>query len=466
VKPPVRNDYGGSERTDPGGEVADDSDAPPDEAIDDEDSFPSEATRIDARAGGGAVAGRSAPAKAAAAKAPAAAAKSSPAAKAVSSQNKLKALQSLSLDGGAQSKVPPASRAQQGGGSNLPWILLALVVAGLGGNWAYQKYRPNLGGLGTLGGGEKADPSKPQIRIETVSPSGGSGQVHMAAGYIAAKTPITISAVVGGRIRDIKVNAGDKIKLGQLLVQLDDSAARAELVAVSAELSAASSTYSTKKNLLKIGAATPVDVAAASGAVSIAHGKMAPIKQRIEQARINAPINATVLERLAQPGETINTSAPVMRIADLTQLVAEADIVEADLVKIHRGQQVKVTSDVAADRSYDGVVDQIAQQADKARGTVQVKVALVVPDLSLKPGNSVKCAFQPEKNARPRIFISRTALNPQHGVWMVGADGRVSQRAVTTGASEGTSVEVTTGLNAGDRIVTDATQAHEGQQIQ
>jgi membrane fusion protein (multidrug efflux system) len=474
VKPPARQDYQGAESTDPGageGSVTD--------GLDDDEGdgdFPNEATRIDSSFSGGGPS--TVPKKPAPAPAPAAAkAKPAPAPAPAPAkrpqkpqkdpaQQKLAALQSLSLDakatpgGGSLPKHKPQQQAS--GGSMLPWVLLVLVVAGFGGNWAYQKYYKGGGGGGTVGpGGEK----QPSVRIETVSATGGSGQVHMAAGYVAAKQPISLSASTGGVVRDIKVQNGDKIKKGQLLVQLDDSAARADYIAAAAELRSAEAQLSTKRKLLKIGAATPVDVAAAEGSVAVARGKLAPINQRIAQAKIASPIDGLVLERLAQPGETVNAAAPVMKIADLTLLAAEADIVEADIGKIHLRQAVKVTSDVVADRSYDGTVYEIAQQADKARGTVLTKVELRVPDQSLKPGNSVKCAFQPDAGAKPRIMISRTAVDAQGGVFVVGSDGKVNRKVIKSGPSAGATIEVTEGLSGGERIVSDASQVKDGQQI-
>jgi membrane fusion protein (multidrug efflux system) len=279
-------------------------------------------------------------------------------------------------------------------------------------------------------------------------------------------TLIAIGVPSGGRIKDVKVSNGSKVKRGQLLVQLDDSAPRAELVAARAKLNAAEARCSQLRNLFKAGAVTAVDMNAACGLVTVPRGELAPIQQRIEQTKVPSPIDGTVLERLTQPGETVNASAPLLRIADLTHLVAEADITEADIVKIHREQAVTVTSDAAADRVYEGKVYQISEIADKARGTVQVKVELHVPDLSLKPGMSVKCAFQPDKSAKPRIYVSREAILPQGGVWLVGPGNVVTHRAITTVAAAGSSVEVMSGLVGGERIVLDVNAVHEGQVLE
>lgn len=376
--------------------------------------------------------------------------------------SKLAALQSLSLNAAqpgaasrqtAQARVHPAS----GGSAKLPWALLVAVLLGIGGNWYWQK---------THGGGGHIDgDNKPAIRTELVAKTGGGGEVHVAAGSAAAKNPIAIGAPVGGRVKEVKINNGDLVKNNQIIVLLDDSAARADMTSAQAELSAASGHYGDMKRLEKLGAATRVDVDAARGAVTIASGRLAPIRQRIAQCAIRASIDGVVLERLTQPGETVGANAVVARIADLKQLVAEVDINEGDLAKIRREQAVKITSDAVADRTYAGTVREIAQTADKSRGTVLVKVDLTVPDQSLKPGMSVKCAFQPDSSAKTHVYISKSALTPQSGVWVVGSNGRVAHRPITTIAAAGSSVEVTSGLNGGERIVVDATEVHEGQTI-
>lgn len=468
MKPTSPSDFQRNEATDPGGSAAE-----PEAAADagDEDEFPSEATRIDPGynsprpAVGSPAPSRTPPPRASA---PSAAPSRSSGAGNDPQQAKLAALKSLSLDAqssGGSKRLPPPPK-QGGGGSKLPWILLVGVLGAVGYN-TWRNRGPNgIGiGIGAGGGTTGGTAGKNEIRTEVIAPTGGSGQTHMAAGYIAAQDPIAVSVPQGGRIQDVKVENNQHVKARQLVVQLDDSSFLAERSVANAEIKAAQEAYSQTVKLLKAQAATPIEVARKKSELEIAYAKARPIQQKIDQCKVRATIDATVLEVLLRAGETVAPGAAVIKIADLTKLVAEVDINEADLVKIKRDQIVEVTSDALPDKRYKGKVREIAGQADKAKGTIVVKVALEVPDQSLRPGMSVKCAFQPVEGEKPRIIISRSSLTTEGDVWIVGADRRVSRRKITTQAAPGSSIEVLSGLSAGERIVVDAAQVHEGQVI-
>jgi len=457
VKPSTPKDFQREERTDPGAASAD---APEDAPADDsDDAFPSEATRIDSRpmAGAQLAAAHSAgaPQRPGLPTRPAASPTPNNAV-ANPSIAKLAALKSLSLNADplpSSSRLPPQPRGTGNNSNKLPWILLAGVLLAVGGNWLRTRNQVD----------PRIPTGAPEIRTELVTPTGGSGQAHMAAGYTAALAPISVGVPSGGRVKELKVQNGDKVTRGQIIVLLDDSSALAELSLARAQVSNAQQRLAQQNMLFKAQATTMIEVSRARGDVSIAVAQLRPIQQRIDQTRIKAPIDATVLEVLLRPGESAAPNAAIVKVADLSQLIAEVDINEADLVKVRREQEVDVTSDAFPDKRYKGKVREIAGQADKAKGTVTVRVELEVPDLSLRPGMSVKCSFQPIKGDKPRIFISRSSLTTDGVVWVVGSDRRILRRPVTIQPAAGSSVEVLTGLSGGERIVVDANAVHEGQ---
>ncbi len=447
---------------------------------DDEDEFPSEKTRIDPglqaslaemranNANNASATSRPAPQAASGSierKPPPRASKSSDSQpNKVGPENimsaKLAALQSLSHDAPVSDTAPISTRPGQasGGSSKLPWILLVLVLAGVGGNWYWTK-KYNIPGGASQGGATGS-----ALKIEVVTSTGGSGAAPLvAAGFTAARDPIAIGVPAGGVIKDVRVVNGDKVKAGQPVVLLDDSSAQADRSLAYAEIHDAERNLAQINALARAQAATVVDVGRARGAVEIARAKLRPIEQRIRQMRINAPADVTVLEVLVHPGETVGNNTPVVKVADLAKLVAEVDINEADVVKIRRGQSVDVSSDTFTDKVFKGTVREIAENVDKTRGTVQVKVDLQVPDQSLRPGMSVKSSFLPDQAAKPRIFVSRTAVSTKGTVFLVGSDRKMKERAVVTQSGTGSSVEVMSGLVNGDRIIGDANQGHDGQ---
>jgi len=314
-------------------------------------------------------------------------------------------LASLSLDKGQPMAAAPASR----GGSKLPWLLLVLVVAG-GGFYHYTTVRDmeNTPAPAVASGSAAPAVGRP----EATAPSGSL----LASGYIAAKQPIVISATTSGRLQEVKVDAGASITKGQILAVIDDSSARAELGLAAARVRDADRAYKRQRMLQKAQAATPVDVEHAMGALEVARGEYGVAAQKLDQTRIKSPIDGTVLEVLTRAGETItlgpSQSAGILKIADLTALDAEVDVAETELKGVHAGQPAEITSDAQPGRRYRGTVREIGQQADRARGTVLVKVDILglVSDESAPPspagsGSASGSAAAPPQTLKPGMAI-------------------------------------------------------------
>lgn len=314
-------------------------------------------------------------------------------------QRRRASLAGLSLNKGAQT-MPVVVRAPTSS-SKLPWVLLVLVL--VGGGVYFAKVR------------EPSAP-RPPVAAATVSPT---TPVRMgdlvASGYIAAKAPIVLAASSGGRLAELKVDNGDRVQKGQTVAVIADGPLRAELSLANARLRDAQRSLQRMRAAFNAQGATTSDVERAVGAVEIASAESHVITQKLEETKIRSPVNGTVLEVLARPGEALTAgpsgSAGVMRIADLSLLVAEADISEADLKGIAIDQSVEVTTDSQRDRSFKARVREISKQADRSRGTVLVRSYLdATADTVLKPGMAVQVRFLRDE---PKPAAPDTALPTQ-----------------------------------------------------
>ena len=117
---------------------------------------------------------------------------------------------------------------------------------------------------------------------------------------------------------------------------------------------------------------------------------------------IRSPINGVVLEKLVNPDELVmpqsfgggrGPSTALLAVADLKDLQVEIDVNEADLSKISLNQKCRVSPEAYPEKTYDGYVAEIAPEADRAKGTLQIKVQIVSPDKYLTPQLSAKVDF-------------------------------------------------------------------------
>jgi HlyD family secretion protein len=136
-------------------------------------------------------------------------------------------------------------------------------------------------------------------------------------------------------------------------------------------------------------------VKAAEGAADVA-------RTYVEWCTIRSPINGVVLEKLVNPNELVmpqsfggtrGPSTALLAVADPKDLQVEIDVNEADLSKISLGQKCRVSPEAYPDKTYGGVVAEIAPEADRAKGTLQIKVQILGPDHFLTPELSAKVDF-------------------------------------------------------------------------
>ncbi|CAN5784627.1 hypothetical protein BH11MYX2_BH11MYX2_31820 [soil metagenome] len=280
--------------------------------------------------------------------------------------------------------------------NTLVWPLMLLILAGaVVGSIAIIKFSRHESPAvieKNVGPGETVDISGPP----PTSPARTRGIV--ASGYITAKAPIVLAVSAGSRIAKLNVENGDRVTKGQIVAVIEDDSLRAQFVLANAHLRDASRALERSKAAFAVDAATQSDVESATGAVDIASAEVQVISQQLEATKIRSPVDGTVLEVLARPGEAVaagdGSSAGIMRLADLSVLVAEADVSKADQKAIAIDQYAEVAIDSVGGKRYTARVREISQTVDKSRGTVLVRAYLDASSNSeLKPGMAVQVRF-------------------------------------------------------------------------
>jgi HlyD family secretion protein len=190
----------------------------------------------------------------------------------------------------------------------------------------------------------------------------------------------------------------------------------------------------------------------------------------LDSTLIRAPVSGTVLERLIEKGEMVSTmnfggtggvKASVCSLADLSDMQVELDINQNDFPRVSPRQDCVVTADAYPDRTYKGVVDEIAPQANRQKATIQVKVKILNPDEYLRPEMNAHVSFlapsKGEASGTPREMLSvpRAAIVQNEGKSAVFVlDGsHVQLREIEVGRDLGDRLEVAGGLGPNDKVV-------------
>jgi HlyD family secretion protein len=251
---------------------------------------------------------------------------------------------------------------------------------------------------------------------KSAAPVASQDSVLTVSGYIVNRERIEISPRFLGVVKWIGVKKGDAVTNGQLVAQLDDAEYRARMLQAEGQLNSAKAdverdrlNYARITNLISSAVESKqsednarLALEADRAALQAAQGNFELAKTFVDWCVIRSPINGVVLAKLANPDELVmpqsfgggrGPSTALLAVADLNDLQVEIDVNEADLSKITLNQKCRVSPEAYPDKTYAGYVAEIAPEADRAKGTLQIKVQIVSPDRFLTPELSAKVDF-------------------------------------------------------------------------
>ena len=247
--------------------------------------------------------------------------------------------------------------------------------------------------------------------------------VLTVSGYIVNRERIEVSPRMMGQVAWIGVKKGDRVKKDEVIVRLDDAEQRARMLEIEGQFAGAKVArekarlaYDRVKRLrtAKIETEEREDDArlaleAAEAVIQQFDGMRELARVQLDWTIIRSPVDGVILEKIAKPGELVtpqsfggtrgpNTS--LVALADPNDMQVEIDVNESDLAKISPGQRCRVTPEAFPDLHYDGTVAEIAPEASRQKGTLQIKVQIAKPDRFLTPELSARVDFLAAEAAR------------------------------------------------------------------
>ncbi len=195
---------------------------------------------------------------------------------------------------------------------------------------------------------------------------------------------------------------------------------------------------------------------AAEGQLASARGRYEAAQAHLSYSEIRSPIDGVVSDRLLNPGNTATAGQPVITVMDISSVVARAHLPPQQASWLKLGDAAKITVS-SGQADIPGKVTMISPAVDPNSTTVEVWVTAANPSGKLRPGGTVDetiiAETVPDATVIPEVAL-QTAPDGSTSVMVVGADSRAHQRSVTAGIRDGDEVQVTKGLNAGERVVT------------
>jgi HlyD family secretion protein len=207
-------------------------------------------------------------------------------------------------------------------------------------------------------------------------------------------------------------------------------------------------------------------IAQVQGQIEEARGALGYAQTQLDNTVIKAPVTGTILDRNVEKGEFITTGfvgdkgakGYIVTMADLNDLQVELDIAQNDFPKLGPNQKGIITTDAYPDRKYQGAIEQVSPEADRAKATVQVKVHVDHPDDYLRPDMNATVAFYNDAPAdsgavanKRVVVIPASAVH--NGSVFVVVNEHARKRPVSTGATTGKGIVIESGLVGGENLV-------------
>lgn len=309
-----------------------------------------------------------------------------------------------------------------------------------------------------------------------------SNIILTASGYVVAQRKASVASKGTGRLVYIGVVEGDEVKKDQILARIEDSDIKAQLEEAEAnlkfyeaDLKEAENNYRREVELFEKGltSAQLFDRAEANykrllASLEIAKARILQYEVALENTIIRAPFDGTVLTKNAEIGEVVaplgastTSRGAVVLIADMNSLLVEADVSESNIEKIEVNRDCEIVLDAYPDKNYAGFVFKIVPTADRSKATVMVKVGFKNYDSRVLPEMSAKVLFLNEAldpltaDQKPVLVVPFSSIKQEAGktlVYFVNND-IVEPLSISTGKRLGNNIEVTSGLQRGDKII-------------
>lgn len=355
--------------------------------------------------------------------------------------------------------------------------------------------------------GYSASRSKPNPLMTAAVRQGDIENVIAATGKMDAIERVNVGAQVSGQVKKLYIKAGDNVRKGQLIAEIDDQPQRSDLRNAQAALSVAQADLQTRQatlvrqqaqfqrlqQMVKTNAVSRQDYDTAAEAWRIAQAELTAQQARVIQAqievdkkqldlgytRIMAPIDGTVVAIVTKQGQTVNAvqSAPtIAKLAQLGTMTIKVQISEADITNIQPGQQAWFTTFANPDKRYNATLRSIelapesvmkddALMGNSESNTVSSTNAAVYYNALLdvpNPDNVLRISMTAQVNllrdqAKNALLVpvqaTKKASDGRTYVDVADQNNQPEKRYITTGISDSVDIQVLSGLRLGEKVI-------------
>src|SRR5690606_14785576 len=357
-------------------------------------------------------------------------------------------------------------------------VTVSLSVAVLATAWALYSSRGGEPAPG-LTAGESREVASPGggARASTGSASQGSTQAEgaipvvtsevrrerisgsvSALGTARANEAVEVTSKTSNLVTGVHFRDGQRVRRGQVLVELDSAQAQADLAEAEAARAESVSQFNRSRELLATRALSESQFEQLEAQMKANTARVAAANARLKDTVIRAPFDGVVGLRRVSVGSLVSPGTVITTLDDTSVMKVDFAVPENTLARLRPGLAVTAESAAYPGEKFTGEVASVDSRVDPVSRSVTVRALVPNPDGRLKPGMFLSVRITVDE--REALLIPEAALVPEQNrqfVFVVSA-GRAERREVRIGTREPGRVEILSGLEAGERIVVEGTQ--------
>jgi RND family efflux transporter MFP subunit len=289
------------------------------------------------------------------------------------------------------------------------------------------------------------------------------GDEVRAVGLLVPRDELRLSFKVGGVIERVAVDVGDRVRVGQVLAVLRSTEVDAAVAQAAEAVAKARRDLDRGRQLRADEVATQEQVEDLTTAYNVARSGLQAAEFNARFARIEAPADGVVQQRLARASELVQGGQPVLVLGATGRgWIVRTALADRDAVRVSIGDGATLAFDAFPGREFEGRVTRVGSSADPSTGTFDVEIDVLPGDARFARGlvAKVRIALKGTGDSTSSTVVPVTALVEANGsagtIYVVDAGSDVARRRqVTVGAIVGERVVVLAGLAAGERVITD-----------
>ncbi len=300
-----------------------------------------------------------------------------------------------------------------------------------------------------------ADREEEAVPVEVVTLERGPIEATLRySATLEAERDVLVLAEASRRVEELRVEEGDRVRAGALLVRLQDEVQRSALAKAEIRLEDAQREFERQQSLYDQSLISEQTWITARSEYDQAKIALDDARRELGYTRVTAPIGGTVTERMVNLGDFVTVNQPLFRIVDFDSIVARIYVPEKELGRLAPGIEARVVADALEGRRFAGRIDRIAPAVDPATGTVKVTVAIPRQE-GLRPGMYVQVELVTDTHDDAVLLPKRAVVydNDQMFVFRLGDERRVERLEVEARLETPDTIEPEGGLESGDQVV-------------